>query len=93
MVTPEEQYKFGILETAFKFQPREHVTCFNNGRYFFYSSILMSQKLVNDPRNSELSYNYNDTLVKFFNLCNIWDTIEGLIFLNIWIHLWDKKFD
>ena len=42
MVTEDEMYKFGIMETAFKFQPREHVTCFNNGRYFLYSTILMT---------------------------------------------------
>ena len=35
----------------------------------------------------------NDTLVKMFNICNFWDTVQGLFFINILVYFLDKKFD
>ena len=42
MYKDEDLYHYGFYETAFKLQTREHPTCFNNGRYMFYSLILTS---------------------------------------------------
>ena len=32
-------------------------------------------------------------MVKFFNLCDFWDTIQGIVFLSLVIQLLDMEFD
>ena len=32
-------------------------------------------------------------MIKFFNLCDVWDTIQGIVFLSLVIQLLDKTFD
>ena len=58
-----------------------------------YSLILTFQKFLNEPHNSELTFDMNDLLLETFRLCNFFDTVQGIIFLNSIIILLDTFFD
>ena len=58
-----------------------------------YSTILLTEKLINEPHNSELMFDYNDTLIETMRLCNFFDTMQGIVFLNVMIWAMDKFFD
>ena len=83
MSSLEDKFYYGFSKTAFKFQAREHTNCFNNGLQFLYYTIELAYKLFTDPKNDELTYDFNDTMIMTLDLCNYWDTIEGVLFLNL----------
>ena len=58
-----------------------------------YSTILLTEKMINEPHNSELQYDYNDVLLETLRLCNLFDTMQGIILLNFSIWAMDKFFD
>jgi len=79
-----EGYRFqiGFLKEAFKVQPRASVNCLNSGRKYLYSSILLFEQYLDFPYNKDLSYNFNDTMVKFMDMCSFSDSVEGTILIN-----------
>ena len=73
----------GLQNTLLKFEPRQRSTCLNNGKDYFFALILLFQKFLNDPFNSDNSFNLNDVLIKTLNLCQLHDTLYGIIILNL----------
>lgn len=84
MLSDQQKLEFGFLKQAFKFQPRASQSCLHSGKEMLYSSVLLLEKYLNFPYDKDISFNFNDTLIKFLTLCNFWDTVQGIILLN-WI--------
>ena len=73
----------GFSKSAFKYEWRAHIQCFNNGPALVWSSIMLAYKLLEHPENDDLTYNFNDSLTTLISICSITDTIQGVIFLNL----------
>ena len=59
----------------------------------FYSGILQFQKFLRDPFNSDISFNTNDTFLKWALMCNYTDTIPGVLLINLIIYFVNQYFD
>ena len=75
----------GLQNTLLKFEPRQRSTCLNNGKDYFFALILLFEKFINNPFNSDNSFNLNDVLIKTLNLCLLQDSLIGIIILNLMV--------
>ena len=44
---------------------------------------MLALKLINDPDNDDLTYNFNDSLTTFLSICSVTDTVQGVVILNL----------
>mmetsp|Transcript_35891 Transcript_35891/g.55095 ORF Transcript_35891/g.55095 Transcript_35891/m.55095 type:complete len:187 (-) Transcript_35891:143-703(-) len=92
MTTQQDLFLYGFMKQAFKFEPRQTMTCLNNGKEMLYKSLLMALKFVNQPWVKDISFNFNDAFIKWLDLCWYWDTIEGVLFLSGAVFVLDMFF-
>ena len=77
-----------------KLEPRATDNCLNASREYLYSMIVFGQHMLADPSKvleAETEYNFNDIMLKLFNMCNILDTIIGTLVLNLMVWTLDQS--
>ena len=74
MTTYSDQFFYGFVKAAFKYQPREIDTCWNSGKKVIYGMIMTFEKYIDNPWNKEVIYDWNDLNLKIYDMCFYPDT-------------------